>query len=229
MLSQFGRSKLSRKTQLLYNGDRVSQREFHKAYSAMPEPFRAELIAGMVHEPPPPSLMHAEEDSWIITLLTTYCLHTPGTQVGSNGTIVLSDEDQVQPDSFLRILPEYGGQSSNWRRVIKGAPELVAEVSLTSRAIDLHVKKDRYAKFGVKEYIVSCLEPREFFWFDLQGGGVRSVDEGGICNSAVFPGLSINTRALLEGHKKLLFECLLRGIQSQEHEQFVAELIGRKN
>jgi Uma2 family endonuclease len=219
---------MSRRTQPFYNGDKFTQLEFHKAYSNMPESFRAELIAGMVHEPPPPSLVHSEEDNLISTLLGLYSIHTPGTQAGNNGTVVLSDEDEVQPDSFLRILPEYGGQSANWRKVIKGAPELVVEISLTSRAIDLHVKKERYAKFGVMEYIVYCLEPREFFWFDLQRERIRSEDEGEICASAVFPGLCINTRALLEGHKNLLLDCLLRSIQGGEHKRFAAELASRK-
>jgi Uma2 family endonuclease len=226
-LKQASRSGMSQ-MQPFHNGDRLTQPEFHKAYSNMPESFRAELIAGMVHEPPPPSLMHAEEDNLVGTLLGLYSIHTPGTQAGNNGTVVLSDEDEVQPDSFLRIRPEYGGQSTNWRKFIKGAPELVVEIALTSRAIDLHVKKDRYAKFGVMEYIVYCLEPRGFLWFDLQRGGTRSEDDGGICGSAVFPGLCINTRALLEGEKNLLIDCLLQGIRGLEHDRFAAKLVSRK-
>jgi hypothetical protein len=228
VLNHSGRSRLSLEKQSLYNGDKMTQREFHKAYSAMPESFKAELIGGMVHEPPPPSLMHAEEDSLIITVLKTYRLHTPGTQSGSNGTVILSDEDEVQPDSFLRIQPEFGGQSSNWRRVIKGAPELVAEVSFTSRAIDLHVKKDRYTKFGVKEYIVSCIEPRLFYWFALQRGDVLTVDKDGICRSEIFPGLWMNAQSLLGGREKEVLDTLLLGLESLEHAQFISDLRTRK-
>jgi len=226
-MSQSNSYQVRRKPQALYNGDKLTQREFHFAYSAMAEPYRAELIAGMVFEPPPPSLMHGAEDSSIGMLLATYSIHTPGTQCADNTTVVLSDEDEVQPDSLLRIFPTFGGQSSNWRRVIKGAPELVAEVSLTSRAIDLHIKKERYAKFGTKEYLVSCLEPREFFWFDFERKCAIEQDDIGICRSVVFPGLWINARALLAGDMKSVLKCLLQGIESVSHTEFVAELAKR--
>jgi hypothetical protein len=49
-------------------------------------------------------------------------------------------EDSPQPDVYLRILPERGGQSGDRGLYAQGAPELVAEICLSSTAYDLHQK-----------------------------------------------------------------------------------------
>jgi Uma2 family endonuclease len=227
MLNYLGEERSGSKLEFMHNGDKMTQREFSKIYSKIPEPYKAELLAGIVYEPPPPSVQHGQSDSHLITLLGVYQLHTPGTQLANNSSVVLSDEDEVQPDSYLRILPEAGGRSSIWRRKLKGAPELVVEVSFTSRSIDLHLKKDRYAKFGVKEYIVLCVEPNLFHWYNLESGEKLPVDGNGIIRSQTFPGLWINTLALLNGDTKTAFETIMLGLQSPEHNTFAELLAGR--
>jgi len=55
---------------------------------------------------------------------------TPGVEVGNNATILLGDEGEPQPDLFLRVLPECGGQSRTTAHGhIDGAPDLIAEVA----------------------------------------------------------------------------------------------------
>ena len=227
MLNYLDEERLGVKHEFMHNGDKMSQREFSKIYSKIPEPYKAELIAGIVYEPPPASLQHGESDSDLSTLLAVYGSQTPGTQVCNNSSVILSEEDEVQPDSFLRILPEAGGQSSIWRRKLKGAPELVAEVSFTSRSIDLHMKKDRYAKFGVQEYIVLCVEPSFLHWYNLESGEKLPPDKNGIIRSHIFPGLWLDSIALLRGDLKAALETLSLGQQCSEHDTLVQNLAKR--
>ncbi len=133
----------------------------------------------------------------------------------------------MQPDCFLRILPELGSQSANRHRRIKGAPELVAEVSFSSRSIDLHIKKERYAKFGVKEYIVFCVDPVLIQRFNLTSGEILPEDDNGVIRSEIFAGLWINARSLSTGNGKTAFETLSLGLQTSAHKAFADLLASR--
>ncbi|HEY9869426.1 MAG TPA: Uma2 family endonuclease [Candidatus Obscuribacterales bacterium] len=136
----------------LYNGDCMRQAEFHRLYCEMPEDYRAELIGGIVFEPSPVSNFHGTGHADLGYLLKSYSVATPGTKVGVAVTVILSDEDEVQPDGVLRIAQECGGKSSvSPEGYITGPPEMVAEVAYSSRAIDLHLKKARYALAGIVE------------------------------------------------------------------------------
>lgn len=204
----------------------MSQSEFHRAYAAMPENFRAELIGGIVFEPAPSGLPHGEYDSRLGYLFEHYAAHTRGLRTARNASVIMSDEDEVQPDVLLRVLPEYGGQSKYTKTkvpMVKGAPELVAEIAHSSRAIDLHLKKKRYALTGVKEYVVVCLEPARVYWFNLQADReLKAVNK--IVKSKVFPGLWIDVEALLEFDYEASMSALNEGLASRQHADFVAKL-----
>lgn len=207
----------------LYNGDRMKQAEFHSAYEKMPEGYRAELIGGIVFEPSPLGYSHGTNDIRLAYLLQTYVIATPGVEAASNATVILGDDDEVQPDLVLRIIHTRGGQSKV-RKYILGAPELVAEVAHSSRAIDLHLKKHRYAAAGVLEYIVVSLEDQRLYWFDLKNDIRFASDNNGIVRSAIFPGLWIHAQGLLELDHIRTGEALQSGLQSIEHEQFKVRL-----
>lgn len=49
----------------------------------------------------------------MVAAFLAYAGRTPGLEAGDNATVILGDEDEVQPDLFLRILPRHGGQSRN--------------------------------------------------------------------------------------------------------------------
>lgn len=175
----------------LQNGDRMTQAEFHRAYEQMPQGYRAELIGGIVHEPSPPGWPHAENDAQLGHLLTHYAVLTEGLSAAHSPSVILSDNDEVQPDVVLRIKPELG-RSKNAKGefpYVLGAPELVAEVAHSSRAIDLHLKKDRYSLGQVPEYIILCLKPPHFYWFDLSMQDELKPCDDGIWCSRIFPGL----------------------------------------
>lgn len=211
----------------LVSGDRMSQEEFHGIYETMPDNFRAELLNGTVFVSVPTSKPHATGQNDLSTIFGYYRAMTDGIESFDNATLKLSKKDEVQPDLGLRILPAYGGQTKDtYDGYISGAPELVAEIAFSSRAIDLHLKRARYKKFGVIEYIVVCLKPKEIYWFDLhQGLSFRKKpDENGILKSHVFPGLWIDGNALLKKELKKSLEILQQGLGSPEHAEFVAKL-----
>src|SRR6185437_16010759 len=190
----------------LTNGDRMTQKEFHELYEEEDEGFRAELIAGMVFVRQPLSHWHGKSHGRLSMLIDTYAGYTPGVEMSVDATVILGRNDEVQPDVLCRIAPEFGGQSRDYlyRKdekeqgpYIKGSPELVAEVAHSSRAIDLHLKRQRYERAGVIEYVVLCLAPKEIHWFDLANRTTIESD-GGILRSIVLPGLWIDEAGLLE-------------------------------
>src|SRR5437660_9969887 len=91
----------------LENGARMSQPEFHRIYSQMPDHFKAELIGGIVYVASPLKIRHGKHHLPFGSLLFAYESATPGVECSDNTTIILGDKGEPQPDLFLRILPEY--------------------------------------------------------------------------------------------------------------------------
>jgi Uma2 family endonuclease len=226
------RSEHTESTVVLNNGDRMEQPEFHFAYEAMPECYRAELIGGIVFEPSPLGYEHGRNDTRLSYLLEHFAAQTQGLEAINAATVILGKKDEVQPDAILRVMVGYGGRSHNVRikdkLYIEGAPELLAEVAHSSRAIDLHLKKSRYALAGVLEYIVLCLDPLRLYWFDLQSKKDLTADAQGIFKSNVFSGLWLDGPALLERDYKRSMSALNRGMESAEYHEFAARLAKAK-
>ena len=109
---------------------------------------------------------------------------------------------------------------------VEGAPELVVEVAASSASIDLHDKRRAYRRNGVQEYVVWRTHERQIDWFELADGEYRSLapDDAGIVHSRVFPGLRIAAGALLKGDLAAALAEVRKGIDSPEHEAFVARL-----
>lgn len=204
----------------LHNGDRMMRSEFHVAYSQMPQGYRAELIGGIVFEPSPVSYSHGKSHLELGCLLKTYARLTPNTEVAADATLILGADDEVQPDLVLRIAR--GGRSHLTENdYILGAPELVAEIAYSSRAIDLHLKKERYKLAGVAEYIVVSVKPKRLWWFDLPNSRELEHDDSGIFRSAVFPGLWIHGEGLLDLNEDLTLAAINDGLNSPEHKMYV--------
>jgi Uma2 family endonuclease len=211
----------------LVAGDRLSRAEFERRYAAMPEVNKAELIEGRVYMPSPVSTDdHAHPHFRFITWVGVYEAATPGTQGGDNGTLRLDLDNEPQPDAFLRILPECGGQSRTVDRYVEGAPELVAEVSASSVSVDLHDKLNAYRRNGVVEYVVWRVWDGAIDWLVLENDEYRplSADSDGILRSRVFPGLWLDANALLAGDAARVLAVVQEGIKSTAHAEFVAKL-----
>jgi hypothetical protein len=63
-------------------------------------------------------------------------------------------------------------------------------------------------------------------WFALRDGAFerQAPDQEGIHRSTVFPGLWLDARALLLGNMERVLATLGLGLQSPEHQAFVAQL-----
>ncbi len=211
---------------LLMNGDHLDQKTFHERYEAMPN-VRAELIGGIVYMSSPQQLRHGYHHRKLGWLMDKYVEATPGTEGCLNSTSILGPDAEPQPDGYLFILPEYGGQTSADKKgYLTGAPEWVGEISDSTESIDLHRKKLDYEKAGVREYMVVALRSEEVFWFGRSRGKFKPLppDADGIFRSQVFPGFWLDADALLQRDGKRLLATLHQGLASAEHAAFVAKL-----
>ena len=177
---------------------------------------------------PPVGLMHGEADSLISGLLFVYAASTPGVRGGQNTTVILGPDSEVQPDSLLRILDEYSGQSQVKQDYVHGGPELVIEIANSSAAIDLHLKKEDYRRAGVLEYLVVLVQEQEVRWFDLPRDEKFATPKDGVWRSIVFPGLWVHGPSLLKNDGAKLLQTLQRGLESPEHAAFIRQLEGRR-
>ena len=142
-----------------------------------------------------------------------------------NSTAILDEDSEPQPDLCLCIQSEYGGQTSeDSDGYMLGAPELIAEIAHSSRAIDLFEKREDYRKAGVHEYLVLCVAERELHWFHFPSGEMIRPDREGISRSREFPGLWIDVAALMARDTKRLRTALERGLARREHGTFVRRL-----
>ncbi|RIK81742.1 MAG: Uma2 family endonuclease [Planctomycetota bacterium] len=205
----------------LHSGDRMSRAEFHERYAKTADPFRAELIGGTVYVASPSRALHALGFTPLLTLCGLYESRTPGVEAGAEATVQLGPDSEPQPDIFVRIRPDRGGQSgTSPDGYITGAPELLIEIAHSSRSIDLHAKRDDYRRYGVREYLVVSVEERKVFWFDLAADEPLTIAPDNIIRVRTFPGLWIDEAALFERDFTRLFAALERGLATADHAAF---------
>lgn len=207
-------------------GDRLTRAEFERRYSAMPGLKKAELIEGVVYMPSPVSAEehgepHFEFNGW----LYVYRANTPGVVGGDNSTLRLDMDNEPQPDVYLRLMPECGGQARVVDRYLEGAPELVAEIAASSASYDLHDKLNVYRRNKVLEYIVWRVWDRQIDWFVWSEGRYEPLrTEDHLYRSRVFPGLWLDCEAAIEGDAGRVLQGLQLGLDSPEHAEFVESL-----
>ena len=213
----------------LVAGQRLRQAEFHARYHAMPPGTRAELIGGVVVMPSPLGDRHGIVDAIAGMWLGYYKSRTPGTKVSHNATTILDEDNELQPDSWLRILPGKGGQTRDVGKYVGGCPELVIEVAASSRSIDLGAKLAEYERAGALEHVVFAIDPDEVFWHARRCDRLVRVhpDPDGLYRSTAFPGLWLDPVALFADDGPTLLAALERGLASPEHATFAAELAGK--
>ncbi len=216
----------------LESGDHLGAFEFLRRYEAMPEVQKAELINGIVFMASPVRTdRHAEPDNLVQTWLGTYAIATPGVRAAANGTIRLGPDDVPQPDAFLRILPECGGQAKlDSKGYLIGAPELVVEVAASSASLDVREKLSSYRRAGVRQYIVWRTEDLAVDCWMLVNDEYQPVtpEADQMLRSGLFPGLWLDVRGLLAGDGSRVMDTLRRGLASQEHASFASALHQRE-
>jgi len=216
-----------RGTPPLVAGDRLTRDEFLRRYKAMPHLNKAELIDGRVYMPPISHEGHSGPTSDLGYWLASYRIATPGVDSGDNGTVLLDLDNAPQPDNYLFVRPEHGGQVEiDADGFIDGGPELVAEVAATSASYDLHEKLHAYRRNGVKEYIVLRTRDRALDWFILRGSVYERLEPGedGIHRSETFPGLWLDAAALIGRDMKRVSDMGALGLASDKHGEFIKTL-----
>ena len=190
----------------------------------MPEVKGAELIEGIVFMPSPVKRkQHGRPHQIVGTWLGNYEIATPGTEALDNASVFLDEDNEPQPDSSLRILPEFGGQTTDTADdYVDGAPELIVEISGSSASVDLHRKKRAYRRNGVREYLVWLTLEARFRWFVLKDGNYDEFtsDREGVFRSEIFPGLWLDSKAALTFDLREVSKTLQQGLGSAEHSSF---------
>jgi Uma2 family endonuclease len=217
---------VSRALPPLQAGERLDQRAFHARYEAMPEGTWAELVDGAVVMPSPLRNEHGGYDDVVSFWVVSYRRFTKGLGSAKNSTVILDYGSEVQPDGQLRIRSELGGQTRIEDGYVVGAPELVIEISRSSRFFDLGPKKAIYERAGVCEYLVAELDPDRLHWFVRSGDRFSELDADpdGIYRSRMFPGLWLDAEAFYAEDLDRIAEVLEQGVATPEHAAFMARL-----
>jgi hypothetical protein len=206
-------------------GDRLSLSEFLERWEQMPALKFAELIDGVVYMPSPLSHEHARRDGQMHLVLTAYAARTGVCEALTNATWLML-ENAPQPDVALRLLNQFGGKTSVAGVLASGAPELVVEITRSSRSFDLGPKLALYQRAGVTEYVAVLLEEQQVAWRVLEAGSYRLVERppSGIFKSAAFPGLWLDEAALWQSDSKRMLDTLQQGLESEECRSFTDRL-----
>lgn len=191
----------------------MSRHEFHRRYEQHPEIKKAELIEGVVYVASPARAeQHGEPEHDIGTWLGVYKSRHRSTVRGANeATVILDLDNEPQPDLCLWHVD--GNARINERGFIEGPPELIVEVAASSASYDLHAKKQAYRRNGVREYLVWRVYDAAIDWWELVEGEYvpLPVAADGIIESRAFPGLRLDTKALLAGD----LEAVLRALDTR--------------
>ena len=207
------------------SGDRMSREEFIARWEQMPELKNAELIDGVVYMPSPVSQTHSNFHGDFYLVIRSYVTRTPGCGWSLESTWFML-ESSPQPDLALYILPEHGGRKGDVNDIAAGAPELVVEITRSSRTYDLGAKLALYQRAEVQEYIAALVEEKRIEWRVLENGSYRLLqpDSNGIFRSLVFPGLWLDSAAFWRRDEAGLLAVLEQGLQLEEHARFVETL-----
>jgi len=212
----------------LRDGDRLTRAEFERRWDAMPHLKRAELLEGVVYVPSPRvPVDHAGPHFDLIGWLGIYVAATPGISGSDSGSIRMDLTNEPQPDVHLRILASHGGQSRlSPEGYVERAPEVAAEVAVSSIPLDLNVKLPIYCRNGVREYLIWRVPDREIDWFVLRGTEYERLAPGadGVYRSQVLPGLWLDAAALVRGDLAAVSRVAQQGLASPEHAAFVRRL-----
>jgi len=212
----------------LEQGDHLTRPEFERRYAATPRLKKAELIEGIVYIPAPVRWkQHAAPHADLLAWLGFYKAYTPFIVAGSNSTLRLDWDNELQPDGIMILDRSQGGQTRiSTDDYVEGSPELVAEVASSSVSIELHTKLRVCRRNGVREYIVWRVLDKVIDWFVLRDTDYTRMSPGqdGLYRSTVFPGLWLEPTAMTSGDMMMVLQVLQWGLDTPEHTAFVAKL-----
>ncbi len=165
----------------------------HEDYAKTPEGERWELIDGELVMPPSPKEAHQSVQGSLGAPMFLFAReHDLGRVYFSPFDVALSEHDTVQPDLLfvskerVHIITEDN---------VQGAPDLVVEIRSPSTARqDWTVKRELYARHGVREYWVVDPEAGTVAALLLDGGELKVVGvygEGDTLTSTTMEGFAV--------------------------------------
>ncbi|MCI0416916.1 Uma2 family endonuclease [bacterium] len=170
-------------------------------YAMLPDDQRYELIDGELLMTPAPTTPHQRASGNLFSLLREYITKSDlGEVFFAPLDVLLSDHDVVQPD-LLFISKER--MNIIGEKNIQGPPDLAVEVvSPTHRERDYFVKKDLYARYGVREYWLLDLQKRCIEVFKLAESKYELVgifSESDTLSTPLLPNLNLTVSAVFRG------------------------------
>lgn len=161
-----------------------------------------------------------------ITWLGLYRAMTSGVVGDDNSTLQPDVDNAPQPDGYLRLTEQAGGQSRMVDGYIVGALELIVKIAASTASYDLHDKLNAYHRNGVKAYVVWRTEDATIDWFVLMDGAYNrhAVSDDGIYRSLIFPGRRLDSAAILQNNMARVLQVLQQGFANVSHQEFVARI-----
>jgi Uma2 family endonuclease len=185
----------------LQNGDRLSHDEFMRRYEAAPD-ITAELINGTVYMASPVRLeQHGKPHAMLVTWLGVFCSRHPDIEIGDNVTVILGQNTDPQPDACLLLPESRGGRAKLVDGYVHGPPALIVEVAASTASLDANAKAEAYHAAGVAEYLLWRVDEERIDWYERKDDRYLAMlpDDGGVVKGKLFPGLVLDTAALLRG------------------------------
>ena len=206
-------------------GLQMTREEFLRRWEALPGFKNAELIKGPVYVSSVVSHDHGIFDVLAGGWLSHYEWPTPGCEAGYRSTWMMLGS-APQPDVYLAILPEYGGQSRMEGIYRSGAPDFAVEICLTSTQFEFGPKLALYRLAGVSEYITIEVLRKRIIRRLLEDGNYREPagEPDGVYRSRTFPGLWLNPDAFWSSDTAAMKDMVQHGLASDEHAAFVQQL-----
>jgi Uma2 family endonuclease len=175
--------------------EKQARRWTYEEYYRLDDDQRYEIIDGnLIPMTPGPDTGH---QNWVGELYMVFQNHVKIRKLGkvflSPVDVVLDEENTIQPDL---VFIANANLNIIQKRAIFGAPDLLVElVSPSSVRRDRLVKRDLYAKFGVKEYWIGDPTKNTLEVLSLKAGRYELIcrAEGkGRLTSLVLPGLKFD-------------------------------------
>jgi len=162
-------------------------------YVQLPDDKRYELAEGELILVPAPNLYHQQI---LGKLWTSIYTHAEANHLGkvflAPCDVVLCEITVLQPD-LLFVSREHQGILTDAN--IQGSPDLVVEIlSPSTRQRDLGIKRNLYAKYGVREFWIVDPDVKTVEVLSLTETGYRTVvivHQAGTLNSPLFPALNL--------------------------------------
>ena len=176
----------------------------YEDYAKTPDDERWELIDGELFRMPSPNFAHQITSMRLASRMDLFVEERDlGIVCAAPMDVVLSDTDTVEPD-LLFISKERMGIIA--RLNIQGAPDLVVEIhSPSTSQRDLTVKRELYARHGVKEYWLIDPEARTVRVLLLDDGDFVEVGvykEGDTVTSPTLEGFSFRVEEIFPAHSR---------------------------